>query len=69
MQKLIRTQWFNIKRKPKYVGRYLALPEGSTKPVFRYWNGAAWQYNRRKAINPEFGHRPGDTWAGTVRKQ
>jgi hypothetical protein len=70
MAKPTRTQWFNAKRttpSPRKPGRYLALPEGKTKPVFRWWNGAGWQYNRRK-VNAVcgFGNRPGDVWAGAA---
>lgn len=70
MNPKIRTQWFTVNRKPKYEGRYLALPEGEVKPVFRYWNGTAWQYNRRKKNQPaNFGHRPTDKWAGVPHKR
>lgn len=66
-----RTQYFNCRTdgnpsadKP---GRYLAIPEGYVRPVFRYWNGVDWQYNRRKkGIPAGFGSRPGDKWAGAA---
>lgn len=65
-----RTQWFQaIRTRPRYVGRYIVQPEGSEKLVYRYWNGAAWQYNRRKKFVPAgFGTRDGDVWAGSPEK-
>lgn len=65
-----RTQWFDIGQAPRYKGRYLALPEGEKRPVFRYWNGGEWQYNRRKRNQPaNFGYRPGDKWAGSPERK
>jgi hypothetical protein len=68
--KPVRTQWFDaIEHDPMYVGRYL-VKRTHSKPVFRWWNGAAWQYNRRKEATPAmFGNRPGDVWAGVADKQ
>lgn len=71
LKKPARTQYFSCVRdgnpdsdKP---GRYLALVEGAKRPVFRYWTGAEWQYNRRKKGTPAgFGSRPGDMWAGAA---
>lgn len=64
-----RTQYFNCltdgnpaSDKP---GRYLAKPAGRSRPVFRWWNGAEWQYNKnKKGVASGFGKRPGDAWAG-----
>lgn len=66
-----RTQYFNCRTDGNppsdRPGRYLAKPEGSNRPVFRWWTGSEWQYNRRKKGTPAgFGSRPGDMWAGAV---
>lgn len=71
IKKPLRTQKFNCKEDGNppadRPGRYLAWPEGATRPVFRWWTGESWQYNRRKkGTAAGFGSRPGDAWAGAA---